>query len=177
MSDMKKIMDEEQVVRNKIDASNKLGEAELTKALTFMIDDKVYGVEIPHIVEIIGVPHITKVPGVPYYIKGIINVRSKVVPVVNVRSRFGIPEAEIDDKTCTIITEYKDVTIGLIVDRVLEVVSVTQKRKADVPALEQVNDNKFIQYILKLPDGGVKMILDVKKLIFDNNFSIPTDDE
>ena len=168
MSDFEKMIDRQQELQNKIDASVKSGEAEITKALTFLIEDKVYGVEIPYVKEILGVPHITKVPGVPDYIKGIINVRSKVVPIVNVRRRFGKDEIEVDEKTCTIIAEYKDVSVGLIVDQVLDVLPVRQSNKANVPALEQVNSSKFIQYILEMPEG-IKLILDVKKLIFDND--------
>jgi len=145
-------------------------EEEITKALTFAIGEQVYGIEIPYVVEIIGVPKITRVPcaEVPYFIKGIINVRSKVVPVVDVRACFGKEEIEYNEKTCTIIVSLNDITVGLIVDEVLEVLSVWQKNIASTPQLNHVNDNKFIEYILEMNDG-IKLILDIKKIIFEQD--------
>ena len=144
--------------------------AEITKALTFKIGDQIYGIEIPYVIEILGVPKITVVPcaEVPYYLKGIVNVRSKVVPVVNVRTCFGKEEKEFDERTCTIITSYQDTTVGLIVDEVVEVLSVKQKYIAKTPDLNNVNANKFIDYILEMNDG-IKLILDIKKLVFDHD--------
>lgn len=168
--DLSKMIDEQQQLQQKITATDRENESELTKALTFYVDDKIYGVEIPYVKEILGIPHITVVPGVPQYIKGIINVRSKVVPVVNIRSRFDMPEIEFDERTCTIIIQYKDVSVGLVVDEVLDVLPVTQKHKADIPGLENVNSNKFIDYILEMQDG-IKLVLDIKKLLFDYDFT------
>jgi purine-binding chemotaxis protein CheW len=145
-------------------------EKEITKTLTFALGEQVYGIEIPYVIEIIGVPKITVVPcaEVPYYIKGIINVRSKVVPVVNMRSCFGKEEIEYDDKTCTIIVAHDDVMVGLIVDEVLDVLPVTRKAIAKTPELNNVNNNKFIDYILEMNEG-IKLILDIKKIIFDHD--------
>ncbi|MDR0805079.1 MAG: chemotaxis protein CheW [Oscillospiraceae bacterium] len=145
-------------------------EKEITKTLTFAIGEQVYGIEIPYVIEIISVPKITRVPcsDVPYYIKGIINVRSKVVPVVNMRACFGKEEVEYDEKTCIIIVSLKDVSVGLIVDEVRDVLSVKQKHISKTPELNNVNNNKFIEYILEM-DDGIKLILDIKKIIFDEN--------
>jgi len=143
---------------------------EVTKVLTFLIGDQVYGIEIPYIIEIISVPKITRVPciEIPDFIKGIINVRSKVVPVVNVRACFGKEEIEYDERACTIIVSYENVSVGLIVDEVLDVLSVSEKHIAQTPALNHVNNNKFIDYILEMNDG-IKLILDIQKLIFDHD--------
>lgn len=141
-------------------------ESEITKVMTFYIGEQVYGIEIPFVIEIIGVPHITVVPGIPYYIKGIINVRSKVVPVISLRSRFGKEEIEYTDRTNTIIIEDGGVSVGVIVDEVIEVRSVFAKNIANSPERIGVNNNKFIKYLLELPDG-IKLILDVNKLIYD----------
>lgn len=168
MNDMEKMIDEQQRVYSRIAASGKEDEAELTKAMTFLVDGKIYGVEITFVREIIGVPHITVVPGVPDYILGIINVRSKVMPVVSLRRRFGIPEKEYDERTCTIIINYKDYSVGMIVDEVLDVLPVRKKNQTDIPSLERVNANKFIQYILDTPDG-IKLVLDTKKLLFEDD--------
>jgi purine-binding chemotaxis protein CheW len=147
-------------------------ESEITKVLTFLIGEQVYGIEIPYIIEIIGVPRITQVPcyEIPSFIKGIINVRSKVVPVVNVRACFGKPEIDYDERACTVIVAHEGVSVGLIVDEVLDVSSVTEKHLAKTPELNQVNNNKFIDYILEMNDG-VKLVLDVQKLIFDHDLA------
>lgn len=157
---------QEEMKKLKREAKNEK-ESEITKALTFYIGEQIYGVEISNIVEIIGVPHITAVPGVPYYIKGIINVRSKVMPIISTRSRFGREEIPYDDRTCTIIIGIDDVQVGIIVDSVLDVLDVHRKNIAQSPNQNGVNDNKFIKYLLEMPDG-VKLILDVNKLIYEN---------
>ena len=136
----------------------------ITKVLTFYIDDQVYGIEIPDVIEIIEVPPITAVPGVPSYIKGIINVRSKIVPVVNIRSRFGKEEIAFNDRTCIIIVSTGDVSVGLIVDSVADVIPVTEQHISKTPDLTGVNSNKFIKSILEMNDG-IKLVLDVSKLI------------
>ena len=176
MAEMDKIIEEQRELNDKNKTNKKEDEIEIAKALSFYIEDRIYAVEIDFVNEIIGVPHITVIPGVPPYIKGVINVRSKVVPVVDVRTRFGIPERDYDDKTCIIIIDYRDIQVGIIVDTVREVLSITKAAKADIPSLERVNDNKFIQYILESKEG-IKMILDVKKLIFDDDFDMSLEEE
>ncbi len=147
-------------------------ESEITKVMTFYIGDQVYGIEIPSVIEIIGVPHITVVPGIPYYIKGIINVRSKVVPVIDMRSRFGKEEKEYNERTNTIMIEEGGVSVGVIVDEVIGVIPVYQKYIANSPDRIGVNDNKFIKYLLEMQDG-IKLVLDVAKLIYDGDMYIP----
>lgn len=137
---------------------------ELTKVLTFFIGEQVYGIEIPYVIEIIEVPPITAVPGVPDYIKGIINVRSKIVPVVNIRSRFGKKEIEFTERTCIIIVSTGDSSVGLIVDSVADVISVLESHISRTPELNNVNTSKFIKFILEMNDG-IKLVLDVSKLI------------
>lgn len=142
-------------------------EREIAKVLTFYIGDQIFGIEIPYVIEIIGVPPITRVPGIPYYIKGIINVRSKVVPVIDLRTRFGKEEIPYNERTCTIIVAVKDVSVGIIVDEVLDVLSVSQMHVAKTPQQQAVNSNKFIDYILEMNDG-IKLVLDVNKLMFED---------
>ncbi|MBP3923250.1 MAG: purine-binding chemotaxis protein CheW [Ruminiclostridium sp.] len=151
-----------QIEAAKKDASNQ----EITKVLTFNIGDQVYGIEIPYVVEIIEVSPITAVPGVPEYIKGIINVRSKIVPVVNIRSRFGKPEIPFTDRTCVIHVSTGDTSVGLIVDSVADVTSITEKHISKTPELNNINQSKFIKFILEM-DDGIKLVLDVEKLIDD----------
>ena len=147
------------------DAKKDPQNTEITKVLTFYIGEQVYGIEIPDVIEIIEVPPITAVPGVPSYIKGIINVRSKIVPVVNISSRFGKEEIPFNDRTCIIIVSTgDDVSVGLIVDSVADVIPVTEQHISKTPELTGVNSNKFIKSILEMNDG-IKLVLDVSKLI------------
>ncbi|MGN0598094.1 MAG: chemotaxis protein CheW [Ruminiclostridium sp.] len=168
MADIKELLEKQTQLQVREAEAKKEKESEITKVLTFYIGEQVYGIEIPYVIEIIGVPTITKVPGIPQYIKGIINVRSKVVPVVNIRSRFGKDEIETTDRTSIIIVALNDVQVGLIVDEVLDVLSVTEKHIASTPKLSGVNSNKYINYILEMPDG-IKLVLDIQKLIYDND--------
>ena len=158
---------QEEMKKQKLNMKNEK-ENEVTKVLTFYIGDQIYGIEIPYVLEIIGVPHITIGPGVPYYIKGIINVRSKVVPVLSLRSRFGKEETEYNERTCTIIVSVDNVQVGIIVDEVLDVLSVAEKHIAKSPERIGVNENKFIKYLLEMNDG-IKLVLDVTKLIYEND--------
>ena len=96
--------------------------AEGGEALLFSIDDVVYGIEIKYVSTIINIEQITKVPKVPEYIKGVINLRGKIVPVISVRNRFGKEEIPYDERTCIIILEFDDGNlVGIIVDRMREV--------------------------------------------------------
>lgn len=136
----------------------------LGKVMTFNIGDQVYGIEIQHVVEIIEVPHITKVPHVPSYIKGIINVRSKVVPIVDIRLRFGKPEIPYTNRTCIIILEFNEVSVGIIVDSVADVEDIHTGDISATPENNAVNTNEFIQYMIR-SGSTVKLILDVAKLL------------
>lgn len=158
---------QEEMKKKQLNVKNEK-ESEITKVMTFCIGEQIYGIEIPFVVEIIGVPHITTVPGVPPYIKGIINVRSKVVPVISLRNRFGKEEIPYNDRTCTIIVNDGDIQVGIIVDEVMDVIPVYEKNIARSPERIGVNHNKFIKYLLEMQDG-IKLVLEVSKLIYDGD--------
>lgn len=172
MSSIKELALNQQIASSGKTGATAEKESEITKVLTFLIGDQVYGIEIPYVIEIIGVQACTHVPckEMPSFIKGIINVRSKVVPVVNIRSCFGKEEIPYNERTCTIIVAHENVSVGLIVDEVLDVLSVSQKHIAATPELNHVNNNKFIDYILEMNDG-IKLVLDIEKLIFDHDLA------
>jgi purine-binding chemotaxis protein CheW len=94
------------------------------KFLTFALGNEFYGIEIKYVTEIVGVQPITEVPELPEYIRGIINLRGKIIPVMDVRLRFKKPFREYNDRTCIIVIDIKDVAIGLIVDSVADVLSI-----------------------------------------------------
>ena len=87
--------------------------------LTFVVDEEFYGIEIQYITEIIGIQTITTIPELPEYLKGIINLRGKIIPVMDVRLRFRKQQRKYNDRTCIIVVEIKDITLGLIVDSVI----------------------------------------------------------
>lgn len=135
--------------------------------LFFDIGDTIYGIEIKYINEIIGIEQITVVPKIPEYIKGVINIRGKVVPVISVRKRFGIDEIPYDDRTCIIVLEFDDGNqVGVIVDRVHEVIVVKQDDISKVPDSKNVNANRYLKSILNM-DSGIRLLLDCNKLIMD----------
>ncbi len=140
----------------------------LGKVMTFNIGEQVYGIEIQYVVEIIGMQRITKVPHVPNYIKGIINVRSKVVPVIDIRTRFGKPEVEPTSHTCIITLSFNDISVGIIVDSVANVEDIHSSDISSTPENKNVNTNAFIQYMIRGKDNTdeqTKLILDVAKLL------------
>ena len=134
------------------------------EVLLFSIDNKIYGIEIEYVTEIIGVQQITVVPRVPSYIKGVINIRGKVIPVMSIRNRFGIEERAFDERTCIIVVNFNGVAVGIIVDRVKEVFNARPKQISNTPDFKNVNKNRFIRYIINANDE-VKLLLDIKTLI------------
>lgn len=134
------------------------------EVLLFSIDGRDYGIEIEYVTEIIGVQQITVVPKVPDYIKGVINIRGKVIPVISVRKRFGIEEKAFDERTCIIVVNVNDLAIGIIVDRVKEVINVTKEQVTSTPDYRSVNANRFIRYIITYNED-IKLLLNINTLI------------
>lgn len=159
---IKEAVAKQQSSDKKVSAENRI----LGKVMTFHIGDQIYGIEIQNVLEIIEMQHITKIPHVPSYIKGIINVRSKVVPIVDIRTRFGKPEIPYTSRTCIIIVTVEDDSVGIIVDRVADVEDIHSGDISATPETRNVNTNSFIQYMIRSGDI-VKLILDVDKLLGD----------
>lgn len=136
------------------------------EVLLFSVDNNVYGIEIQYITEIIGIQPITIVPKVPNYIKGVINIRGKVIPVMNVRKRFDKEEIPYDERTCIIVVEWDGTAVGLIVDRVREVLGVNPVEISAPPDYKKVNSNRYIRNIIN-SNGEIKLLLDIQKLIIE----------
>ncbi|MDW7675917.1 MAG: chemotaxis protein CheW [Bacillota bacterium] len=135
------------------------------KFLTFSLGSEFYGMEIKHVTEIIGLQPITEVPEVPDYVKGIINLRGKIIPVMDVRLRFKKPFREYNDRTCVIVIDIKDIAVGLIVDSVSEVLAIPEEEIVSPPEVSK-SGNKYIKGIGKV-GSEVKLILDCNKLLND----------
>ena len=134
--------------------------------LQFEIDDAVYGIEIQYITEIIQIQQITIVPKVPSYIKGMMNLRGKVIPVMSVRRRFGKEEIPFDDRTCIVVISWDNLAVGLIVDGVREVAQVKPEEISSTPNYKNVNTNKYIRYIIESGDE-IKLLLNCETLIME----------
>lgn len=134
------------------------------KFLTFTLGTEVYGLEIKYVTEIIGVQEITEVPELPKSIRGIINLRGKIIPVMDVRLRFRKEFREYNDRTCMIVVDIKDVSVGLIVDTVSEVISIQEQDIVPPPDLNNGVSNKYIKGIGKV-GSEVKLLLDCNMLL------------
>ena len=136
------------------------------KFLTFSIGQESYGFEIKHVTEIIGIQEITEVPELPNYVKGIINLRGKIIPVMDVRLRFKKEPREYNDRTCIVVIDIRDISIGLIVDQVAEVVVIASENIVPPPAIKTGFHNRYIKGIGKV-GSEVKLLLDCDKLLTD----------
>lgn len=148
-----------------------LGEEEDTqkgKHLIFTIGNEEYGIEIKHVIEIIGIQVITPVPELPEYVKGVINLRGKIIPVMDIRLRFKKAERDYDDRTCIIVVEIKDIMIGLVIDRVLEVIDIKEEDITPPPQLGNGFHHRYIKGIGKV-GSNVKLLLEVERLLNDED--------
>ncbi len=143
-----------------------------TEMLSFNIGDAIYAIEIKYIKEIIEVEQITLVPKIPDHIKGVINLRGKVVPVISVRKCFDIEEIPYDGRTCIIVLEFEDgEQVGIIVDRVQEVVNVKSADLSKTPDSKNVNANRYIRSIVHT-ENNIVLLIDCNKLIKDDRGGI-----
>lgn len=137
------------------------------KFLTFSIGNESYGIEIKFVTEIIGIQPITEVPELPAYIRGIINLRGKIIPVMDVRLRFKKNFREYNDRTCIIVIDIQDISMGLIVDSVSEVLSIADQEIVQAPEVNR-RSNKYIKNIGKV-GNEVKLLLDCDKLLNEDD--------
>lgn len=131
--------------------------------LAFDLDEEVFGLEIQFVTEIIGMQTITKIPEVAEYIMGIINLRGKIIPVIDMRLKFGMKAVAYDARTCIIVIDTQDMIVGLIVDKVSEVLSIDDQDIVPPPDQKTGIQNRYIQGIGTV-DGNVKLLLDCKML-------------
>lgn len=136
------------------------------KYLTFSLGQEDYGIEIKHVTEIIGIQAITPIPEMPDYIKGIINLRGKIIPVMDIRLRFKKEPREYNDRTCIIVVELQDVAMGVIIDSVSEVVAISDQEIVPPPQLKDYHQH-YIMGIGKV-ENRVKLLLDCEKLLSDD---------
>jgi purine-binding chemotaxis protein CheW len=153
------LSDEESVV---------IKEAEAGKYLTFRLSREEYGLEILKVQEIIGIMNVTHVPKLPDFVRGVINLRGKVIPVVELRRKFGMTAQEDTEKTCVIVvqdaSEARSKTIGIIVDEVSEVMDIAADYIEPRPSFGQSVDTEFILGVGRV-DSKVIMLLDIDNVL------------
>jgi purine-binding chemotaxis protein CheW len=137
---------------------------ELGQFVTFTIAEEIYGVEVLKVQEIIGMTLVTHVPNSPPFMKGVINLRGAVVPVVDMRLKFNIKEKEYDAFTVVIIVEVRERLIGMIVDAVSDVAGIPMNTIQDTPHFTAAVDTDFIKGIGQL-DSKLVIILDVDRIL------------
>ena len=166
MSEMKKHAEETQDISH--DANSEKG-----KYMTFKSGNEYFGLKIQYVSEIIQFQTITAIPETEDYIKGLINLRGKVIPVIDVRLRFKQQPFEYNDRTCIIVINVKSMLVGLIVEKIAEVVDIKEENILPPPKIGR-NDkthNKYVYGIGKVGDS-VKLLLDPDKLLNDEDLTI-----
>ena len=145
------------------------------KYLTFSMANEEYGIGILKIREIIGMMPITSVPQTPEYVKGVINLRGKVIPVMDLRLRFNMDSIDYNERTCIIVVEIfsqsATVQIGIVVDSVSEVLNIKQDEIEDTPTFGTSLNTDFILGMAKM-EGGVKILLDIDQVLTSDELSL-----
>ena len=146
------------------------------KFLTFKIAKESYAIEIKYVTEIIGIQKITEVPDMPVFIKGVINLRGRIIPVMDVRIRFNMAPKEYDERTCIVVVNVERSSVGFVVDEVSEVVDISENQIEPPPRTHKGEGHKYVQGMGKIGEE-VKILIDVAKLLQDeieelNNISV-----
>ncbi len=140
-------------------------DAQEDKFLTFAVRNEEYGIDIRNVTEIIGVQKITDLPDMPSYVKGVINLRGKVIPVIDIRLRFSMEERAYDERTCIIVVDIAGMLVGVIVDSVSEVIDIEKKDIDPPPRISGSETSRFIKGMGKVGED-VKILLDVDKVMY-----------
>ncbi|MDH3394514.1 MAG: chemotaxis protein CheW [Desulfobulbaceae bacterium] len=135
------------------------------KYLTFHLAGEDYGLDISFVTEIIGIQRITDVPDMPDYVKGVINLRGKVIPVMDIRLRFHLPAREYDERTCIVVVEIDSTVVGLVVDQVNEVADIPEKDIEPPPSTKKGGSARYLKGMGKI-DNEVKILLNVEALLY-----------
>lgn len=133
------------------------------KFLTFSLGEEFYGIDIMYVTEIVGIQPITEVPELPEFVKGIINLRGKIIPVMDARVKFKKEARDYNDRTCIIVVDVLELSIGIIVDAVSEVLNIGEDNIVPPPNLT-TSGSKYIKSVGKT-DEHVTLILDCEKLL------------
>jgi len=140
--------------------------ADSLQLISFMLGEETYGIEITNIREIIRIGQITQIPETPHYIKGLINLRSMVIPVIDLRTRFSLPEGDLTEDSRIMVLNVGDRTIGIVVDSVSEVLRVSQDQISPAPPTVSSLGNQYMTGLVRLEEQ-LLILLDVDQLFGD----------
>lgn len=148
-------------------------DAQKDKYVTFKSGSEYFGIKIEYVNEIIVYQKITEIPETEDYIKGLINLRGKIIPVVDARIRFRQEPFEYNDRTCIIVLNVKNLVVGLIVEKIAEVVEITEGNIVPNPKIGKADksQNKYVYGIGRVGDK-VKLLLDPEKLLNDEDTAL-----
>ena len=138
--------------------------------LTFQLGNEVYGIEIRYVTEIVGIQKITDVPDMPDFVKGVINLRGQVIPVMDVRLRFKMEPRDYDERTCVMVVKLEKAAVGLVVDTVQEVREILEDQISPPPQVASGTSSRYILGMGKV-DDEVKILLDVNRLLFEEELA------
>lgn len=136
------------------------------KFLTFHLAGEDYGIDIAYVTEIIGIQKITEIPDMPPFIKGVINLRGKVIPVMDVRLRFQMEARDYDERTCIIVVDIHGTAVGLVVDEVREVADIPEAQVEPPPQAGKGQSSRYLKGLGKMGEE-VKILLNVEKLLYE----------
>ena len=136
------------------------------KYLTFTLGEEAFGIEISFVTEIVGIQKINEIPEAPNYVKGIINLRGKIIPVIDMRLRLKKSSAEYTDRTCIVVIDIQTLSAGLIVDSVDEVVMIPDTSIVPPPSFQTGFQNRYIKGIGKSGEN-IRLLLDCERLFRD----------
>jgi purine-binding chemotaxis protein CheW len=140
-------------------------EAQADKYLFFRIGEESFGVGIELVREIIELQRISAIPDMPHFVKGVINLRGTVIPVMDLRLRFGMEERAYDDRTCIVVSEIGDILIGFIVDTVEEVAEIPASEIEEAPRLRDGSSGARCVSGIGKAGGKVRILLDVERVV------------
>ena len=144
-----------------------------SRYLSFVLNDEEYGIEILKIKEIMGMTDITALPQTPPFIKGVINLRGKIIPIIDLRTKFDMESRPYNDRTCIVVVEImfdNEITLmGIIVDSIQEVINIPEEKISEVP---YINAKIKSEYIKGIAESGetIKIILDITKVLTEEEF-------
>lgn len=145
--------------------------------LTFWIDSQLFGVSVTDVVQIVGLQEITELPDYPGYVRGVINLRGQIIPLIDVRLRFGKPEIPYNDRTCIIIIHVGDGHFGLIVDEVDEVIDISPDQIAPPPKVNTQQMDTYLTGIAQLTGSSQKnriaLLIHTAKILGENEVLVP----
>lgn len=147
------------------------------KYVTFRSGKEYFGLKIEYVNEIVVYQEITQIPETEDYIRGLINLRGKIIPVIDVRIRFKQEPIEYNDRTCIIVVKVQEMTVGLIVEQIAEVVEIKEENILEPPTLGKEETNPQNRYIYGIGKVGesVKLLLDPEKILKDDDISLLED--